>query len=195
MVPQATQASYMQSRGFIVLIEIEYLICRECVLSFKLRCHTRISSPEKSRNNTREKIRYFFTCVWYRQSVADMSLPFGATRSGWWMNGKAFTIHNTRWFVGIFFRLRQLKHWKIRIAHRQWRSNFPRRGRKPLNEKENRKLRIRKLRILAAKNENRHLEDLPLAMADFDCLPERLFLSVRTKSINDNFEPWQLRSL
>ena len=24
-----------------------------------------------------------------------------------------------------------LKHWKIRIAYRQWRSNFPRRGRKP----------------------------------------------------------------
>ena len=102
MVPQATQASYMQSRGFIVLIEIEYLICRKCVLPYKLRCHTRISSPEKSRNNTREKIWYFFTCVWYRQSAADMSLPFGATRSGWWMNGKAFTIHNTRWFVGIF---------------------------------------------------------------------------------------------
>ena len=58
MVPQATQASYMQSRGFIALTEIEYLICRKCVLSYKLRCHTRIPSPEKSRNNTREKIRY-----------------------------------------------------------------------------------------------------------------------------------------
>ena len=31
----------------------------------------------------------------------------------------------------IFFGLWQLKHWKIRIAYRQWRSNFPRRGRKP----------------------------------------------------------------
>ena len=28
-------------------------------LLYKLRCYTRISSPEKSRNNTREKIRYF----------------------------------------------------------------------------------------------------------------------------------------
>ena len=28
-------------------------------LPYKLRCYTRISSPEKSRNNTREKIWYF----------------------------------------------------------------------------------------------------------------------------------------
>ena len=32
---------------------------------------------------------------WYSQSAADTSLAFGATRSGWWMNGKAFTILNT----------------------------------------------------------------------------------------------------
>ena len=45
-------------------------------LSYKLRCYTRISSPEKSPNNTREKIRYLFTCVWHRQSAADTSLAF-----------------------------------------------------------------------------------------------------------------------
>ena len=33
------------------------------ILSHKLRCYTRISGPEKSRNNTREKISYFFTCI------------------------------------------------------------------------------------------------------------------------------------
>ena len=38
--------------------------------------------------------------------------------------------------------------------------------------------------FLAAENENRQLEDLP--RADFGRLPER-FLSVRTKSINENF--------
>ena len=43
-------------------------------------------------NNTREKMRHFYTCVWYRQSAADTSLAFRAIRSGWWMNGKAFTI-------------------------------------------------------------------------------------------------------
>ena len=38
--------------------------------------------------------------------------------------------------------------------------------------------------FLTAKNENRQLEDLPLA--DFGSLPERLLLLVRTKSINEN---------
>ena len=32
-------------------------------LSHKLWCYTRISGPKKSRNNTRGKISYFFTCV------------------------------------------------------------------------------------------------------------------------------------
>ena len=41
------------------------------------------------------------------------------------------------------------------------------------------------LAFLTAENENRQLEDLPLA--DFDRLPERILLSVRTKSINENF--------
>ena len=40
--------------------------------------------------------------------------------------------------------------------------------------------------ISFAWNENRQLEDLPLA--DFGRLPERLLLSVRTKSITENFE-------
>ena len=37
--------------------------CDKVDLSHKLRCYTGISGPEKSRNNTREKIRYFFMCV------------------------------------------------------------------------------------------------------------------------------------
>ena len=41
------------------------------------------------------------------------------------------------------------------------------------------------LAFLAAENENRQLEDLPLA--DFGRLPQRLLLSVRTKSINEIF--------
>ena len=32
---------------------------------------------------------------WYSQSAADTSLAFSATRSGWWINGNAFTILNT----------------------------------------------------------------------------------------------------
>ena len=41
------------------------------------------------------------------------------------------------------------------------------------------------LAFLPAENENRRLEDLPLA--DFGRLHERLLLSVKTKSINENF--------
>ena len=41
------------------------------------------------------------------------------------------------------------------------------------------------LAFLLTENENRQLEDLP--PADFGRLPERLLLSVRTKSINENF--------
>ena len=56
-----------------------------------------ISGPEKGRKNTREKtsFRFFFYVCWYSQSAVYTSLPFGATRSGWWMNGKAITILNT----------------------------------------------------------------------------------------------------
>ena len=42
-----------------------------------------------------------------------------------------------------------------------------------------------RLAFLPAENENRQLEDLPLA--DFSRLPERLLLLVRKKSINENF--------
>ena len=41
------------------------------------------------------------------------------------------------------------------------------------------------LAFLSSENENRQLEDLRLA--DFGRLPERLLLSVRIKSINENF--------
>ena len=49
------------------------------------------------------------------------------------------------------------------------------------------------LAFLSAKNEIRQLKDLP--PDDFDHLPERLLLSVRTKSINENFVNWKLRPL
>ena len=49
------------------------------------------------------------------------------------------------------------------------------------------------LAFLSAENENRQMEDLPLA--DFGRLHERLLLSVRTKSMNENFVNWKLRPL
>ena len=110
-------------------------------IPYKLRCYKRISSPAKSRNNTREKISYFFTCVWYRQSATDTSFAFRTTRSGWWMNGKAFTIQDR---LSEFFGLWLLKHC---IAHSQWHWNFPRNGRKPKYGTKNRKFRIRIQRL------------------------------------------------
>ena len=68
-----------------------------------LQCYTRISSPEKSCNNTCEKISEFFKCVWCCQSADDTLLAFCATRSGWWMNHKTLTILNPRSFECLIF--------------------------------------------------------------------------------------------
>ena len=67
---------------------------------YKLWSYKKISRPEKSSNDTRRKIRYFFRCVWYSQSAADTSLAFHVTC--WWMNSKVFTILNPKSFVGMF---------------------------------------------------------------------------------------------
>ena len=77
---------------------------------------------------------------------------------------------------------------KIRIADRQRGSNFSRRGRKQYILKEKSKVKYSAASVLAfllAENENRQMEDLPLA--NFGRLPDRL-LSIRTNSINENFE-------
>ena len=47
-------------------------------LSYKQRCCAEISSPEKSRYDTREKMSYFLCS----QSAADKSFAFGAIRLG-----------------------------------------------------------------------------------------------------------------
>ena len=43
------------------------------------------------------KYLIFFYVCWHSQSAAYTSLAFDAARSGWWMNGNAFTILNTSW--------------------------------------------------------------------------------------------------
>ena len=63
---------------------------------------------------------------------------------------------------------------------RQWRSNFPRKGRKPKCGKKNRKIRFRWLwwwNFFATENENPQLEDLPVA--DFG-------------RVSENFLYWKL---
>ena len=97
-----------------------------CNKSHKLRCYTRISGPEKSRNNSREKISYFSTCV----DIANQLLlrhsplaPLGQVDK-WTAKPSRLSIQV---FCRSFLKLWRLKHWKIRIAGRQWGSNFPRR--------------------------------------------------------------------
>ena len=137
-------------------------------LSYKPRYYIRNSSSEKSRNNTRE-IWYFFKYVWYHQSAAATSLSFRATRSGWWVNDKAFTTLNSCLLVGSFSYM-AVNQWKIRLAYRQWHSNFPRRERKPNCEKVTYSVAF-VMTFLAAENENRQIEDLP--WADFNYVAER----------------------
>ena len=54
----------------ILRLDFRETSARTTYLSHKLRCHTKISGPEKSSNKTREKISYFFTCV----DIADQLL-------------------------------------------------------------------------------------------------------------------------
>ena len=55
----AMEGNYFFFKNSIYLLKFAIYI----YLSHKLWCYTRISGPEKSRNITREKISYFFTCV------------------------------------------------------------------------------------------------------------------------------------
>ena len=82
-------------KGYLDLKKINTCTCVNTFYHiYKLWCYTGISGSEKSHNNTHEKNIIFFHVCWYSQSAADMSLAFGTTQSGWWMNGKAFMILN-----------------------------------------------------------------------------------------------------
>ena len=78
------------------------------LIQYKIQ-NTRISSPEKAV----KIIRYFFKCGWYRQSAAFRLMT------------ERQSLHHSQ--CNNFFGLRLIKHWKIHIAYRQWRWNFPRR--------------------------------------------------------------------
>ena len=132
---------------------------------------------------------------WYSQSAADTSLAFGASRSGWWMNGKAFTILNTS-FLSELSRIMAAKTRKKSVSLTDWGSNFLRRGRKPIYLKKNRKLHIlwlwcqyfSRLRMRINNWKICHKPILAFYL-------KRLLLLVRTKSINENFVSRKLRPL
>ena len=67
-VVKKLKTSYCKTRIFAMNIKVTFPLIpthnfRKKFLSHKLRCYTEISGPEKSRNNTSEKLRCFFTCV------------------------------------------------------------------------------------------------------------------------------------
>ena len=103
------------------------------------------------------------------------------------MNGKAFTILNTS-CLSEFSRIMAAKTLKYPYRWQTMRFKLSKKGKKTNILKEKPKVAYSVALVLAflsSENENRQLEDLPLA--DFGRLPERLLLSVRTKSINENF--------
>ena len=142
--------------------------------------HLKLRCPEKSRNNAREKISYF--CLRYiANQLLTCRLPLALLGQvdEWTAKRSQFSIQVVCW---------------IRIADRQWGSNFPRRGRKPLKEKLKVAYSVALVwAFLSPENEIRQLEDFPLSY--FGRLPERLLLSVRTKWMTENFSNWKLRPL
>ena len=93
--------------------------------------YTRISSPERSCDNTCEKIQYHFTCVWYDNSAANTSLALSCHLVRLMNEQQSLNHSQSKIVCWNFFGLWLLTHWKIPIAYRQWCWNFPRRGGKP----------------------------------------------------------------
>ena len=112
-------------------------------LSYKLRCYTRISSPEKSLNNTRKKNTIsFHLCLaspiscWHVTRLSRYSIRL--------MNERQSLYHSQSEVVcQRFFRIMAVKTLKnsYRLQTVTFKL-FSRRGRKPKYEKKNRKLRI-----------------------------------------------------
>ena len=64
MLPTLPLDSFLSGANYIDYHRIFFFFFFVKGLIFhKLQCYIRISSPKKSRINTREKIRQYFTCV------------------------------------------------------------------------------------------------------------------------------------
>ena len=81
----------------------------EKLLWHKLRCYTGIFDPEKSRNNTREKISYFFTCVDIANHLLTRYSPLAPLGQvdEWMIKSSRFSIQVVCW---SFLELGRLKH-------------------------------------------------------------------------------------
>ena len=77
-------------------------------LSYKLRCYKRISSPVKSRNNTREKISYFFHVFDIANQLLTRHSPFAPLDQvdEWTVKPSRFSIQGR---LSKFFRIMAAK--------------------------------------------------------------------------------------
>ena len=110
------------------------------------------------------------------------------------MMNEASTILNPGSFVGVFS---DYGCWNTKkSAYRQLGSKFPRRRTKPNTKRKTESYVFSGFGSGIScgwERNHRQLEDLP--QANIGRLSERLLLSVRTKSINENFVDWKLRPL
>ena len=99
---------------------------------------------EKPSQHTWKNFILFYVC-WYSQSAVDTSLAFGAPRSGWWINGKAFMTLNTSCLPKLS-RIMAAKTLKIRIFDRNEVQTFLEEEENQYTKKINRKLHIQRLK-------------------------------------------------
>ena len=109
--PQQRVLSISVSPKAVILLVLAFNLCNSyiytlhCLLLWerlrKKNVPATLFPLRRSETTHVKKYNIFFTCVGFRQSTADASLAFRATRSGWWVNGKAFTILNPRSFNEI----------------------------------------------------------------------------------------------
>ena len=138
---------------------------KEWILSHKLWCYTRIFSPEKSRNNTYEKISYFFTCVDIANQLLIRHLPLAPLDQvdKWMAKPSQFSIQvvcleNLQ--IMAAETLKNMYCWQT------VRFKLSQKGKKTNILKEKLKVTYSVALVLAfrsAENENQQLEDLSLA--------------------------------
>ena len=82
---------FLSAENYIPHLDIHH----RCASSFVGGCfHIVFCSPSRFCILSSVQIICCLSLQRYSKSAADTSLAFGATRSGWWMNGKALTILN-----------------------------------------------------------------------------------------------------
>ena len=116
---------------------------------------------------------------------------FCATLPCWRINSKALTILNPM-FSRIMAASKTLKNW-IRIAYRHCRSKLPRRGRRPNWREEKPKVTYSVALIMDFSWLRTEIDFWKIATSRFWlCTWKPFFLSLRKKSVTENFVNWKL---